>query len=286
MSFNFPYVIREGFLGLRRARVAAFVTVTTIAITLTLLNLFLILTLNVRKVVRGFQTQIFFEVFIDPTTPADSIEALRRNILAVAGIEKTEYISREAALNRFKLEFGADPIPLLGENPLPASFQVRLTPAYRSPDRAEIILAKIEKLPSVDEVSYHGRFFRLIEEYGRTVLWVDFGLMLIVVLATLLLVNNTMRLTLLAQRKSIQVMRLVGATRGFIRMPYLFQGVFQGVLGGGLSALISFSLIQLIAWKFNLRLQGLPYFFWGPVAVGGLLGLFGSLIGLSRHMQD
>jgi cell division transport system permease protein len=115
---------------------------------------------------------------------------------------------------------------------------------------------------------------------------VDFGLMLIVVLATLSLVNNTMRLTLLAQRKSIQIMRLVGATRGFIRRPYLFQGVFQGALGGALSALVSFCLIQLLAWKFNLRLQGIPLFFWGPVAAGALLGLIGSLLGIHRHMQD
>ena len=286
MSFNLPYIIREGLMGLKRARVAAFVTVTTIAITLTLLNLFLILTLNVRKVVRGFQSQIYFEVFLDSTAPADSIEALRKGILAVPGAEKAVYISREKALERFKMEFGEDPIPLLGENPLPASFQVWLTPAYRSPDRAESILAKIQKLPSVDEVSYHGKFFRLIEEYGRTVLWVDFGLMLIVVLATLSLVNNTMRLTLLAQRKSIQIMRLVGATRGFIRRPYLFQGVFQGALGGALSALVSFCLIQLLTWKFNLRLQGIPFFFWGPVAVGALLGLIGSLLGIHRHMQE
>jgi cell division transport system permease protein len=286
MSFNIPYIIREGFLGLRRARVAAFVTVTTVAITLTLLNLFLILTLNVRKVVRGFQSQIYFEAFVDSTAPQDSIDVLRKGILALPGVEKAVYISTEKALERFKAEFGEDPIPLLGENPLPASFQVWLTPAYRSPDRAESILAKIQKLSSVEEVLYHGKFFRLIEEYGRTVLWVDFGLMLIVVLATLSLVNNTMRLTLLAQRKSIQIMRLVGATRGFIRRPYLFQGVFQGALGGALSALVSFCLIQLLTWKFNLRLQGTPFFFWGPVAVGALLGLIGSLMGIHRHMQE
>lgn len=286
MSFNLPYIVREGFMGLRRARVAAFVTVTTVAITLTLLNLFLILTLNVRRVVRGFQSQIYFEVFVDSTAPADSIEALRRDILAVPGVEKAVYFSTEKALERFRVEFGEDPVVLLGENPLPASFQVWLTPAYRSPDRAESILEKIRRLQSVDEVSYHGKFFRLIEEYGRTVLWVDFGLMLIVVLATLSLVNNTMRLTLLAQRKSIQVMRLVGATRTFIRMPYLFQGVFQGAMGGALSALISFCLIQAVKWKFNLRLQGIPFFFWGPVAAGAFLGFFGSLLGLHRHMQD
>jgi len=103
MSFNLPYIIREGLMGLKRARVAAFVTVTTIAITLTLLNLFLILTLNVRKVVRGFQSQIYFEVFLDSTAPADSIEALRKGILAVPGAEKAVYISREKALERFKM---------------------------------------------------------------------------------------------------------------------------------------------------------------------------------------
>jgi cell division transport system permease protein len=286
MSINVLYVIREGFTGLRRARVAAFVTVSTIAITLTLLNVFLIMTVNIRKVVRTVKTQIYFEVFVDPTAPVEGIEQLKRGILGTPGVERAVYISADKALQRFKEEFGEDPAPLLGENPLPASFQVWLKPEYRSLDKAELLLAGIGKLPSVDEVSFHGKFFRLIEKYSRTVLWVDFGLMLIVVLATLLLVNNTMRLTLLSQAKSIQIMRLVGATRGFIRRPYLFQGFFQGALGGGLAALISFILIRVMIWKFNIHLEGVPFFFWGPVAVGGFLGLAGSLLGLRRHMQE
>jgi cell division transport system permease protein len=286
MSFNIAYIIREGFKGLRRARVAAFVTVSTIAITLTLLNLFLIMTVNIRKVVRTFKTQIYFEVFVDSTAPQEAVLELKRRILGTQGVEKAAYISADMALERFKEEFGEDPLPLLGENPLPASFQVWLTPAYRSPDKAELVLSEIQKLPSVEEVSYHGKFFRLIEKYSRTVLWVDFGLMLMVIFATLLLVNNTMRLTLLAQRKSIQIMRLVGATRGFIRRPYIFQGLFQGALGGALSALISFCLIRVLIWKFAIHLEGIPFFFWGPVLAGGLLGLVGSQLGLHRHMQE
>jgi cell division transport system permease protein len=286
MSFNVLYVVREGFTGLRRARVAAFVTVSTIAVTLTLLNVFLIMTVNIRKVVRTVKTQIYFEVFVDPTAPPEGVEQLKRDILGTPGVERAVYISADKALQRFKEEFGEDPLPLLGENPLPASYQVWLKPEYRSPDKAELLSAGIEKLPSVDEVSFHGKFYRLIEKYSRTVLWVDFGLMLIVVLATLLLVNNTMRLTLLSQAKSIQIMRLVGATRGFIRKPYLFQGLFQGALGGGLAALFSFILIRVMIWKFNIHLEGVPFFFWGPVAAGGFLGLAGSLMGLHRHMQE
>ena len=286
MSLNVVYAIREGFKGLRRARVASFVTISTIAVTLTLLDLFLILTVNVQKIIRTFKSQIYLEVFIDNSLPPEAIEELGKHLLRVEGIQKAVYISPEMALERFRKEFGEDPLPLLGENPLPPSFRVFLKPDFRSPDRVDAIAGRIRSVSSVDEVSYHGQFFRWVERTSRTVLWIDLGLLAAVVLATLYLVNNTLRLTLLAQNKSLQIMRLVGATAGFIRRPYLFQGIYQGALGGIFSSLFVTGLVKFITWRFSLHLEGMSVFFWGPVLIGGILGFWGSLLGLRRYQKD
>lgn len=133
MSLNLSYSFREGVNGLRRARVASIVTITTVAVTLTLLDLFLILTVNVQRIINTLKSQISLEVFIDPTLPATDIESLGRQLSAVVGVSKVTYVSPEQALERFRLDFKEDPLALLGENPLPASFQIVLLPSHRNP---------------------------------------------------------------------------------------------------------------------------------------------------------
>jgi cell division transport system permease protein len=224
-------------------------------------------------------------VFIDNTLNAEAIENLKQEFRQIDGIDSIRFVSREQALERFTKEFGEDPLTLLGENPLPPSFQILLKPDYRTPDRADALALEIGQKRFVNEVVYHGRFYRMVEKYGRIVFLVDLGLVILVFAAALLLVANTLRLTIMIQSKSIQIMRLIGATQGFIRRPYLIQGVFQGSLGGIVCAFVIWCVIKLIIWKFSLHPLGMPFFFWGPVVLGGLLGFLGSQLGLRRYLN-
>ena len=284
MSLNLIYSFREGIKGLRRARLASTVTVTTIAVTLILLDLFLMITVNVNRIIRSFKAQMVLEVFMDNTLDSQSIDSLKVELGRIAGVGSILYISPEKALERFTKEFGEDPRSLLGENPLPPSFQVLLKEEYRTPDKADEVASRIQQNRLVDEVVYHGRFYRVFEHYSSTVLFLDLGLVLLVFSAGLLLVANTIRLTILAQSKSIQIMRLIGATQAFIRRPYLIQGIFQGSLGGCVCSLAVWCIVKLIAWKFSLHPEGLPFFFYGSILLGGLLGFMGSLLGLRRYL--
>ena len=285
MSLNLYYSFREGMRGLRRARIASIVTVSTIAITLILLDLFMMLTLNVHRIIRTFKAQMFLEVFIDNTLNTEAIEISKQELQQMEGVDSIQYISQEQALERFANEFGEDPRTLLGENPLPPSFQILLKPDYRTPDHADAVALEIGKKRFVNEVVYHGRFYRMVEKYSRIVFLVDLGLVLLVFAAALLLVANTLRLTIMAQSKSIQIMKLIGATQNFIRRPYLIQGIFQGSLGGIVCALVLWCVAKLIIWKFSLHPVGMPFFFWGPIVLGGLLGFLGSQLGLRRHLN-
>jgi cell division transport system permease protein len=285
MSLNLYYSFREGMRGLRRARIASMVTVSTIAITLILLDLFMMLTLNVHRIIRTFKAQMFLEVFIDNTLNTEAIEILKQGLQQIEGVDSIQYISQEQALARFANEFGEDPRTLLGENPLPPSFQILLKPDYRTPDHADAVALEIGKKRFVNEVVYHGRFYRMVEKYSRIVFLVDLGLVLLVFAAALLLVANTLRLTIMAQSKSIQIMKLIGATQNFIRRPYLIQGVFQGSLGGIVCALVIWCAAKLIIWKFSLHPVGMSFYFWGPIVLGGLLGFLGSQLGLRRHLN-
>ena len=285
MSLNLLYSMREGIAGLRRARMASVITVSTIAITMTLLGLFLILTFNIQGIAQSFRNRMTFEVFIDNSLESTDIQLLEKNIMDLEGVEDVTFISKEEALERYRRDFENDPLEIVGYNPLPPSFQVRLMQDYRYPERAEDVVRKTKELEGVDKVVYHENLFRLVYRYSRIVILADVALFLTVLLAAVLLVANTLRLTILSQRKTIQIMELVGATEGFIRRPYLIQGMLQGGIGGGIGSFIVWIVIQGISLRFPdfLRVTLLMILF--PLVLGLTLGLLGAAIGLGRFLK-
>ncbi|OVE78563.1 hypothetical protein BVY01_05095, partial [bacterium I07] len=228
MSLNLLYSLREGVVGLRRARSASVITVSTIAVTLTLFGIFLILTVNMQRMVQHFTELMALEVFIDKPLDERQMAELGPKISNDEGVLAIQFISREMALERFKEDFGDDPQSVLGENPLPASYQVRLKRGYQTASTIEEIASRLETIEGVDEVVYHSSLFQAVERYGRNILIIDAVILIVVFLSTTLLVANTMRLTLLSQKNSLRIMELVGATEGFIRRPYMIQGVLEG----------------------------------------------------------
>ncbi|MBN1893356.1 ABC transporter permease [bacterium] len=285
MSRNYLYSFREGFIGLRRARLATFLCVSSIAVSLTLLSVFLLLTLNIQKMVRIFRDRMTFEVFVDQGTDESGIRGLQETLRSMEGIEKISYISRDAALETFRNEFGQDPLEIYGDNPLPASFQVKLSGPFMTQNRIRDRINAIQGLPGVDEVVFHDKLYHSIDRYSDLILVIDGVLFLIVLAAAILLVSNTIRLTIFAQRKNIEIMELVGATRGFIRRPYLIQGLIQGGIGGCIASCVAWILVFILHSRLpNLLYIPAPWFL-VPVILGLVLGYLGSWIGLKKFLS-
>ncbi len=285
MSINLIYSFREGMLGLKRARLATTIAISTVAITLTLLGIFIVLTVNVQRVIGLLNERLNVEIFIDNSLDPYSIKLLQNNVSDIEGVEAVTYISKEEALERFRDEFGEDPLAILGENPLPASLLVKIKNEYRNPERMIAVVKNIERLNGVDEVIYHGRLFRLISQYSKVILAIDIGLFFIVLLSVIFLVSNTLRLTILSQQKNIQIMQLVGATINFVRRPYLVQGVFQGFIGGVVSMVIIWVIVQLIRLRFPHLLIVPLHVLIMPLLVGVVVSYLGSLMALKRFLN-
>ena len=285
MSLNLLYSCREGWKNLRRAKLSSAVTVTTVALMLFLLGSVSLITVNVRHLVDTFRKKMTIEVFIDNSQTDEQIASLRFKLEQVVGVQKAVFISKDEALNQFKEEFGNDPMAVLGENPLPPSFQIALKPFYRTPGYAESIAKRIRQIEGVDEVVYQGQLFKVVDRWSRMVLLVDIGLVVIVLTITILLVANTLRLTLSAQSKNIHIMRLVGATTAFIRMPFLIQGILEGGLGGTIASVMLWLVFKGVLPRLSVVLEGFLPVAWSSVALGILLGLIGSVIGLKRFLR-
>jgi len=284
MSLNMTYSFREGVLGLKRARIATTLAITIITVVFFTMSIFLSLTLNIQHIIGRFQTQLEMEVFIDNSIAQNRIENLKSQLSVLPGVEKIRFISKDDALAIFKKEFGKDPLELLGENPLPASFRVEISSDTRGGDATDL-LQKIQNLDGVEDVQYNKRLYNLIYKFSRIVYFIDAGFLIVVLLSSTSLVANTLRLTVLAQRKTIHIMQLVGATLGFIRRPFVIQGMLQGGIGGSIAAIIFYGLVQVVSLRFPYLLKTSPVIFLTPVFLGLLLGLIGSRIGLKRFLR-
>lgn len=280
------YSVREALRGFQRARTATFVSISTITIALTLLGIFILFTVNLSEMIKAVHERLTLEIFIDNALSQENIEGLRREIQSIQGIQSVRFVSREDALQQFQQDFGQDVIELLGDNPLPASFQVQIRQEMRSLNNIQTIESTLESLDGVDDVMYHGQFFQLVEKYSRIIYIADGIIFIIALFSAIILIANTLRLTILTQKKTIAIMKLVGATRAFILRPYLFQGLFEGGIAGAIATLIIWMIGLFLRWRFPQIVQWNVWLYLVPFILGSILGLLGSWIGLKRFFRS
>jgi len=232
------------------------------------------------------------DLFVTAYLAADASDAevaeLERLARQVDAVEDVRVVSREEALERFQsgVARGAALLEGLEENPLPASLEITLAEGDRSAEGMARVLAVLEGRPGIEDL---GSGQDWVEGYLRAVSLargVGLGLGAILALATLLIVANTIRLAVLARRDELEILALVGASRTFIRTPFVLEGLLEGAAAGAIALAVLFALFRLVMPGFEFGLELLlggvtPRFFDASealalVAGGSLLGMLGS----------
>jgi len=279
------YSIREGLAGFRRARLASAITVFTVAFALVLMGLSAIVAVNLGQLVVELRSRVQIEVFLDPGLSDEQAQKLEEKIRAVRGVSGVEFVSKERAALEFKETFGEDVLAILEENPLPASFRIRLARQFQNSAAAQEIAALIERLPGVDEVLYRGDVLRFLDRYAGMAAAVGLVIGAVLGLGSILLVANTIRLVIMARSNVIEIMRLVGATAGFIRRPFVIHGMIEGILGGLLGSAFLWLLVELARIQIpNLIVVDRRWYI-VVVAVGWLLGWLGSSFAIRKYLK-
>jgi cell division transport system permease protein len=236
-------------IRLRSSYVTLIVSVSLVLFLLGILGLVLI---NARELTDYFRESLSFSVMLDDNAKEADIRMLQKDLDAKQYIKSTEYVSKEEAAVKMKEELGEDFIDYLGDNPLPPSIDVYLVSEYTAPDS----VAKIEKYilgyPFVREVVVPESLLILINENIQKI-----SLFLLVISSFLFLIavtiiNNTIRLAIYSKRFIIRTMQLVGATRSFIRKPFLVQSLFHGFLAALIAILLLMGLLYLVEREFFL----------------------------------
>jgi cell division transport system permease protein len=206
--------------------------------------------INARELSDYFRESLSFSVMLDDNAKEADIRMLQKDLDAKDYIKATKYVSKDEAAAKMKEELGEDFVNFLGDNPLPPSIDVYLVSQYTVPDSVAKIEKYILEYPFVQEVYYQESLLFLINENVKKI-----SLFLLVIssflfLIALTIINNTIRLAIYSRRFLIRTMQLVGATRAFIRKPFLLQGALQGFLAALIAILLLMGLLYLVEKEF------------------------------------
>lgn len=281
------YIIKEGFAGLRKATLSSVVAITIIAIALSLLSLFLIITTNITHVIADIRSRVELEAFLDKSLDANDCRFIGENIKAIEGVDSIRFISKAEAAALLKQMMGEDDLfKLVGGNPLPASFKISVQPDFRTAGAVETIVQELKKMDGIEEVSYQKELLEILDERVETYHYVSLGLGILAALAAILLVSNTIKLSIYSNRDLIKSMKLVGATNAFIAGPYVMEGLLQGLLGGALACGFSYGLVHVVR-RYVLDSVVLHFEVLGIVAgFGILLGILGSVVAIRFFLKE
>ncbi len=279
------YYIKEGWDGLRRAKMAALITSLTMAGALIVLGIFSLLTLNLNKLVESLRARIEVEVFVDMSKSEAEITDLRHALEKVNGVASVRYVSREEALEVFRREFGKEFTALLKSNPLPPSFHITLQKTHQNSVSAQRITNHMQALPGVDEVVYRRDLVQLLDKYVGFAIALDALVGFVIGLGAFFVVINHVRLVVFAKRRVLETMQLVGAHPAFITVPFLLQGLVHALIGSGLAILFFYIVFRFVLLPYQ-ELLTLPTLFYPALGIcGALLGMFAAYIGVRRFVD-
>jgi cell division transport system permease protein len=284
-------LFREALLSFRRAPLLSGLSVTTIAFSLFTLGLFLLVAVNLREALKGLEERVEIVAFVLRGTPPETITLASQDIAAFPEVQAVDYVTEEQALARARKELVEfrDAYRDLSVNPLPASFEIRLKEGYRNAAAAERVAKRLESFSFVEDIRYGRDWVERLDKLRNLAGIVGLVIGAAFAAVAVVIIGVTIRLTILQRAREITIMRLVGATNRFIRSPFLLEGGFKGLLGGLLSLALCYAGFRLFRDSNLGTLGGLIFF--GPeqmamlVVFGVLLGLFGSLVSVGRHLR-
>jgi len=249
---NTVYLVKKKETGFSKAKLrGSYLTlVISVSLVLFLLGILGLVIINTKELTDYFRESLSFSVILDDNAREADIRMLQKDLDAKPYVKSTEYISKEEAAVKMKEDLGEDFINFLGDNPLPPSIDVYLYAGYTNTDSVAKIEKYILSYPFAREVWYEDSLLILINENVRKISLFLLILSSFLFLIAVTIINNTIRLAIYSKRFLIRTMQLVGATRSFIRKPFLVRSIYHGVLAALVAMLLLIGLLYLIEKEF------------------------------------
>jgi cell division transport system permease protein len=243
---------KESGYSKTRLRSSYLTLIISVSLVLFLLGVLGLVLINARELSDYLRESLSFSIMLDDEAKEPDIRMLQKDLDAKAYVKSTEYVSKDAAAVKMKKELGEDFINFLGENPLPPTIDVYLYASFTNPDSVSKIEKYVREYPFVKEVYVQESLLFLINENVRKISFFLLIMSTFLFLIALTIINNTIRLSIYSRRFLIRTMQLVGATRGFIRRPFIIQSALQGLLAALVAMGLLLGLLYLIEKEFLL----------------------------------
>ena len=286
---------KRALKDIRDNRFLTVITIITIAMAIMIAAAFALFFVNVSDILNLWQKGIRMMVYLKPNTSQTARWATQQKIQSISGVNQLHYISKQDALNNLKQIMANHSALLenLKENPLPDAFEVTLQPSARNSETLALMAAQISALSTIQEVEYGQPWIRKFSNIIKLFRLAGYGIGALFFMATVFIVANTIRLVLYSRRDEIEIMRLVGATDRFIKIPFYLQGMIQGGVGTLMGLLVLFSGYFLLTTNFNQNMANdlitLRFFslnICSTMIVGGIgIGWLGSWVSLKQFIN-
>ena len=290
---SIEYFLREAFRSLWRNAFMTFASIGTMALSLTMLGMFILMGLNLNHMASQVESTVEISVYLQDGITVEQQAELEKKIKGLPGVQELSYMNKEQALERFRNRLGdrKDLLQALGDrNPLPASFQIRV----EKPEQVEGVVQATLSAPGVDETQFGQAIIEQIFSVARWMRIISLILVVVLGIAALFIIANTIRVAVFARRREISIMKYVGATDKFIQLPFLIEGTMLGLLGAILATLIIDVSYTVISDQLRSTLTFLPILpkypllVWtsiGMLLLGPGIGALGSMISIKRFLK-
>jgi cell division transport system permease protein len=279
-----------------------FTAISTVAITLFIVGFFLIIVYDIQGILSSVKSQVELAVYLKDNSTEEFRDYLENEIKSWEEVSQVKYVSKEQALEKFKEENeGSEILKEIQGNPLPASFEIKLN----NPEKIDQVALRFmtkegEYVEGIDEVIYGQNYVQKLFSITAIAGSIAFLIIIMLLLAAIVLIFNTIRLSIHARRKEIEVMKLVGATNWFVRIPFIFEGFFEGTIGSLISVILLYIMSNYLlirgekAISDTLHVKDLVilgpnnvivYIYVGIIIMGGLIGILSSSFALKRYVS-
>jgi cell division transport system permease protein len=276
---------RDAIWAVRKSPLLSVLSVTTIAFSLFAFALFGLVALNIKRALEAVEERVEIRAFAADGTQIEPIVTAATEIARYREVQSAKLVTQTEALERARRELGEFK-DLFEPGVLPASIDIRMKPGFRDPRNVAAIAARVRGYPFLDDIRYGEEWISQLHRLRNIAGVTGLVLGLAFAVVAMIIIAATIRMTVLARAKEIAIMRLVGATDGFIRRPFLIEGFAKGVLGGLLALVLTYVAAMILERYLNFR----AIFFDDRIAAfglagGALIGLLGSGYAVGRHLR-
>ena len=284
------YLIFEGIKGILKTPLQAFVSILMMTISISLLVFGYFTFSNLEKYTnelkKSYQIEVFFELNLDSLQCQDSFN----KIYSLPFIKSGNFVSKKEAEKIFESEFGQNINNIFEVNPLPCSGKYDVVDSYKNIEGLADVKYDISILPDVEDVHFPSNFVMKFDNISSKLFVSLFVVAIFFIMISILVVSNTIRLIVMTRKSQMDLLVLLGAPDYFIRFPLMLEGVFQGILSGilsgGLTILFKHLLVYLFYPIVDLKFIQNPILIIWCIIFGFILGIVGSFIGVTRHLES